>query len=131
MSQLRRSGEKLSLFKTFIENVVKCDFQPKAPNLNTFIMVNIYDCSIKSRKQLIRGGKEKIIMEILNKGNEMCNDSELMFKENEYRTALLKSYKWFLRESKLNNDLEFDQINPSTTKPEIIKKNYKIIDAFH
>ena len=31
----------------------------------------------------------------------------------------------------MNNDLQFDQTNPSILNPEIIKKDYKIIDAFH
>ena len=102
------------------------DFQPKAPNLNTFKMFNIFDCSIKSKKQLIKDGKEKILVETVhNKKDEMCNDSELMFKKNkehnEYRTDLFKNYKRFLRESKFNNDLEFDQTNPSIFDPKTIK----------
>ena len=31
----------------------------------------------------------------------------------------------------MNNDLQFDQTNPSIFDPKTIKKNYKIIDAFH
>ena len=31
----------------------------------------------------------------------------------------------------MNNDLQFDQTNPSILDSEIIKKNYIIIDAFY
>ena len=34
-------------------------------------------------------------------------------------------------ESKLNNDLQFNQTDPSIFDPKIINKNYWIIDAFH
>ena len=75
--------------------------QQKAPNLNYFKMVN-------NRKQLKREQQEKLLLEtILNKEDEFCNDSELKFKKNkhnEYRTALLKDYKKYLWESKLNNE---------------------------
>ena len=52
-------------------------------------------------------------------------------RHNEYKTDILKKYQVFLRESKLNNDLEFDQTNPSIFDPKTIKQNSKIIDAFH
>ena len=109
---------------------------PKEPNLNTFKMINIYDSTKKTKKQLKREQRDKILVEsILNKDNVSCSDSELKFKKNkqhnEYRTDLLKKYQVFLRELKLNNDLEFDQTNPSIFDPKTIKQNYQILDAFH
>ena len=90
----------------------------------------------KLKKQLIREQRDKILVEtILNKDNESCSDPELKFKKNKQhndcRSCLLKKYQVFLRELKLNNDLEFDQTNPSIFYPKTIRQNYQIIDAFH
>ena len=63
--------------------------------LNTFKMVNIYDFTIKTRKQRKKELKDKIFMEtILNKEDKFCSNFELKLKKNkqhnEYRTTLLK-----------------------------------------
>ncbi len=46
-------------------------------------------------------------------------------------SEMSRLHKVFLRGSKIEGDLEFNETNPSIANSKTINKNFKIIDAFH
>ncbi len=78
-----------SIIRDFQFNKVNDDdfidsLHPKAPNLNTFKMANIYDSTKTATKQWKSQRKEKILVKInFNKEDQFYNHSEFMFKKNK------------------------------------------------